>query len=457
MASIAGLQDFRQEGPPGDIGVFQAAASIIIYPFTFSGTTYSVAQRMGIQGSTLVSQGTDAATVIQSAINALTLGGLIIIKIGIYNISSSIIMSSNTSLIGESKTGAWTGVTAGVILKAMAGLTDHIIKGTDVSNIKVSNIHIDMSLLVAGAYDALHFTGISYSSIHDITIYDATNYGLFITRHTDTTVSKVNYIGRIVVNEAGSSCFYINYLHDSLMDFIELTNPHGGANPALVYRVSADFTLNRVKCYGSSDTGAFFEQCQGATIIDLETDTNHLKGTYLDTVTHSTFIGGWDKNNGVDGVQPWGMYTLTCTYINILGRKFIDTGPATQTIGLRPDATLPDDYFSVIGCEFYGMATPISFAGVPRVSFVTKGNQGYVTENSGTATILNTTTSIVVAHGCDYTPSALDVSLVLTNNPTNDPGNLYVDTFGAANFTIHCRNDPGATGAIIAWAVRMTP
>ena len=101
MAQIAGLWDSRQEGPPGDIGVFQATASVIVYPFTFSGTTYIVAQRMGVQGWTLVSHGTDARTVIQAAVSV---GGKTFIKSGNYIVLVSIFIPSNTSVEGEGKT-----------------------------------------------------------------------------------------------------------------------------------------------------------------------------------------------------------------------------------------------------------------------------------------------------------------------------------------------------------------
>lgn len=80
-------------------------------------------------------------------------------------------------------------------------------------------------------------------------------------------------------------------------------------------------------------------------------------------------------------------------------------------------------------------------------------NIGYVTENNGTGSILNTTTSLAVAHGCDYTPAAEDVSIVGKENPTNDVGTIWVDTFGAANFTVNVENDPGASNWDFGWHV----
>jgi hypothetical protein len=74
--------------------------------------------------------------------------------------------------------------------------------------------------------------------------------------------------------------------------------------------------------------------------------------------------------------------------------------------------------------------------------------------NSGTATILNATTSLVVAHGCSYTPTAIDISITPTATCTNDPGMIWVDTVGATNFTVNCLRDPGVSGLAFSWAVR---
>jgi len=86
-----------------------------------------------------------------------------------------------------------------------------------------------------------------------------------------------------------------------------------------------------------------------------------------------------------------------------------------------------------------------------------RGNVGYVTENRGTATIIAANTAIIVAHGCNYTPNASDIKVFLTNQPTADIGDVWIDTIGAANFTINCRNAPGVATAIFAWSIDRTP
>ena len=77
---------------------------------------------------------------------------------------------------------------------------------------------------------------------------------------------------------------------------------------------------------------------------------------------------------------------------------------------------------------------------------------GYVTENGGTATISNGSTSIVVSHGCDYTPSAEDIDV----HPIESLGSAsfwWVDTITSTQFTIHVNADPGQD-VDFKWSVR---
>lgn len=66
------LQDFRGQGPPADIGTHIFSESIIVFQFTFSGTTYTAAVRMGQRAWVLVSYGTAGFTVLATAINTAT-------------------------------------------------------------------------------------------------------------------------------------------------------------------------------------------------------------------------------------------------------------------------------------------------------------------------------------------------------------------------------------------------
>ena len=72
---------------------------------------------------------------------------------------------------------------------------------------------------------------------------------------------------------------------------------------------------------------------------------------------------------------------------------------------------------------------------------------------SGTATILNGNTSVVVTHGLAVTPTLADISVVAGEDPTNSVGLIWVDTITATQFTIHCEADPGASNLDLGWRV----
>lgn len=75
-----------------------------------------------------------------------------------------------------------------------------------------------------------------------------------------------------------------------------------------------------------------------------------------------------------------------------------------------------------------------------------RDNPGYVTENYDAAVILNGNAAIVVAHGLAATPTSIRV----TGTHTEDDL-LYVDTVGAANFTIHAADGNVTVDRTVYW------
>jgi hypothetical protein len=77
----------------------------------------------------------------------------------------------------------------------------------------------------------------------------------------------------------------------------------------------------------------------------------------------------------------------------------------------------------------------------------------YQDENGGTGAIASGTTSVVVTHRMGRTPLAEQINVLMMNNPTNDPGFIYVSAVTSTTFTVACRSDPGAGGLDFAWLV----
>lgn len=105
MSQIAGLLDFREQGPPADLGTFQAPASVTVYRASFSGVNYICAARFGDRGWVLISYlpltGANATTVINAALAALTAGRTWkekVFVIGIYSDLGQLIAYSYTIL-----------------------------------------------------------------------------------------------------------------------------------------------------------------------------------------------------------------------------------------------------------------------------------------------------------------------------------------------------------------------
>jgi hypothetical protein len=76
---------------------------------------------------------------------------------------------------------------------------------------------------------------------------------------------------------------------------------------------------------------------------------------------------------------------------------------------------------------------------------------GFLTNNSGTATITAATTSVVVTHGLSATPAAANISVTPTNNEAH--GNLYITTITSTQFTINCTSAP-TNNLTLSWAAR---
>ncbi|HEU4716004.1 MAG TPA: hypothetical protein VFS14_04205, partial [Candidatus Saccharimonadales bacterium] len=85
---------------------------------------------------------------------------------------------------------------------------------------------------------------------------------------------------------------------------------------------------------------------------------------------------------------------------------------------------------------------------------IVRNNIGWKTENGGTATIADGTTSIDVNHGLDATPSLGNIAVT----PTNSLGNaakFWISGVTNVKFTINVDTDPGASTATFSWLVRL--
>jgi parallel beta-helix repeat protein len=152
------------------------------------------------------------------------------------------------------------------------------------------------------------------------------------------------------------------------------------------------------------------------------------------------------------GGTTGGILVATCIDTSVHhNRCFDDQGSPTQDHGIV--VTGAQVRVRIEDNDVAGNGTAgIDESGIGALTdYKRRRNIGFVTENDGTGSIASGATTATVTHGLAVTPAAKDIRVVLTENPTNDPGIVWIDTIGATTFAVNCRSDPGASNLDFAW------
>lgn len=73
----------------------------------------------------------------------------------------------------------------------------------------------------------------------------------------------------------------------------------------------------------------------------------------------------------------------------------------------------------------------------------------------GTGTVANAATTAVITHVAGHTPIASDMTLMFTEDATNDLDNWFMGTFTSTQFTLTV-DDPGASALDFSWVLEVT-
>ncbi len=201
----------------------------------------------------------------------------------------------------------------------------------------------------------------------------------------------------------------------------------------------------KVSKFGSATAGSIEDVTIGENVMQ-----NCDRAMWLDQVDRVVVANNVLSTAVGDNKQLMLLGTVTPAMndAKITGNIFYNTDNRGISFDTTANVLTPNIYDNT----FKTVTTPLG-GGTPATARV-YNNRGYVTENSGTATIPTSTTgvySVTVTHGLAVTPTLNDISVVLGENPTGDPGNVWVDTITSTQFNINCRNDPGASSLDVAW------
>ena len=182
---------------------------------------------------------------------------------------------------------------------------------------------------------------------------------------------------------------------------------------------------------------------------------NYNSGLMANSGNDIQVIGGIiTDNNQEDSVteaEKHGIYLYAGTDISIVGVRIGDlVGTGNQDYGVYLESGVTR--VMVQDCNLLDNALGGLYA-ADWTDTMARNNYGTVTENSGTATILSGQTTLAVAHGLSTTPTV--VNIAFREQGTSDFGRWWVDTIGAANFTLNVSADPGASNLDFAWEAKV--
>jgi hypothetical protein len=443
------LQDFRGQGPPGDIGTFQLPCNILVFKYVFSGTTYTCAARAGVRGWILVSYGVVVATVVQGAVDALTPGrtwdetvGLV----GVFTFASGLLLDNYTTLRGPAKLVKATGTSFTLITNR-----DHTVNGNKFVTLNDLDIMGDYGQAGSANGDAVVIVNPTYYItsnlesltnfyMHDVKIHNFNGAALSLT-YVITTMSNVEIDN---INSA-SPAFAATNMIDSKIENVVINNVVQGES------------LHWIFC-GSSVCNNFWVSGP---------NSNTWRTFVLEGVTKTTFDNIWIYNSFVDAM--WLQASTIDNSFNGL-HIFRASQKTTATYHYVKMSGGTHNRFSNVSFGPHGSAT------IPAYGFYEDGSSGYNqyvnvdVETSAVATgwaNLNGTTSqyqnimlagakvdqnnilsaafaidaiavitVTTAHGLAITPTIEDVSLTLIENTAVDDwvcGFVKVVSVGAIN------------------------
>jgi hypothetical protein len=379
--------------------------------------------------------GSDAAAVIQSAINALTPGRTwletIVLK-GDLDIGSSIDLT-NSSYARIVITGRLRATAAIDVFKINS--TDHDVYGIVIEGYGEGTIdgnNITGAKAVNFNFDASYFG--HRSLFRYIRIRNFPDANAFYLYHVNG--SKIEWV---YITDSGQPGMYLNNCWDDWIRDVR--------TPGVTFYYCGNSFVSDVYCsgVGSGATAAFYMSgSRYMWLTNIYIEYVYTKGLRIENAYDIDFSNLEilkPRTTLIDAISIYNSYNLM--FKNVQIRK-TDYGTNNWRYGIVESGTgSVNNVFD--GILINDCDTPISRAG--NVSYwrnlVINDKR---CENSGTATILSGQTSVTVTHDLYSTPSRVIVT------PRGNVGSVWVSARDATSFTINCSTAPGADTVVDWWA-----
>jgi parallel beta-helix repeat protein len=249
-------------------------------------------------------------------------------------------------------------------------------------------------------------------------------------------------------NINGNYCY--NNGRDGTGDGINLLDP---INFTISNNVCIDYQSTETQRYGIALTQSA-QVLEGNIITSNRCYNNKRHGIFCEDIKKNVISNNITQNNSQETANTYsGIYLYGAEDCVVMGNISAGNKYGIEMIdGVSFDSTLTN----VINNDVRQNGTAgVSIVDEKTLSNgnVVKYNKGYLTEFAGTGAIANGATATTVTHSLDVTPIAREIQITPTNNPSNDPGNIWVDTITATQFNVNCRNDPGVSTLTFSWKI----
>lgn len=412
---------------------------------------------------------TDDATALQSAINtAISTGKPLILNPGTAIVGTPLSISATLTIVGSGR--------EKTILKAKTSLNDYVISftggsaGVGIVGAHLSDFTVDGNSAGQTAGGGIKADGAVQCSFERIHLTSCYNWGLKLGPITGGAFGHHNRVVQCLFDQGGSSAGFgggvwatssdENWFNTSDFEFLGGTTSPIGSNPIMFYDetglqhiTAANFVAGSNNCIGVRVQNAKDTKIVACTFDGTAGDSVFIAGTRC-VIAGNVFTSPGDNGS----IAASGVHLEFNTHYNAVSDNIFETATtASKTRSLvREESTGGSGDNIITGNTLVQNGAPsvalLESAGAATT--IIRNNIGWVTENSGTATVANGTTSIAVNHGLSVTPGLANIALTPTNN-LGSATKFWISGVTSTQFTVNVDVNPGATTATFVWLARM--
>jgi parallel beta-helix repeat protein len=371
-------------------------------------------------------------------------GGKVLLSEGTFSLNAYVVAKTKVSIVGMG---------FGTILQVASGISAHGIYSYNAIDYFIADLAIDVSLSGSGQAGG-----------------GSTPCGIYVGHATAHIKSNITIRNCFIKGADEVGIITLGVDHVLILDNIVEDSTFAG-----IHTDTEDYLVIRGNIIRNSDNYGIriTANTDHSVIAENVVEGCDIQGISIYDSNYNTIVGNIIKDGATAnsiGIQIEVGVTSDCDYNTVIGNIVLMQTSVYAGININAGANNTVIGNNSIGSAAYGIREEVSGAdynliqdnivsgtgaGIQTLGSNTlvRNNIGYVTENSGTATIDSGTTYEVVPHGLDATPTVINIAF--REQADNDYGRWSVTSIGTTNFTVNVQSDPGASNLDFAWEAKV--